>query len=251
MLTWRWIRTGGHWFRCPVVPEPAVAVVGGSLHGSGDPVPVVGRRGRQVGGHPGRLGVRVVVHRSGRGAVHRGVVVPRRRVGRVLAPALGEALVAADRGIGATRGRRARGRGVRRGGDYRVAARRVVLVLRFVLRLVVRAGAPGTGARRGGRWRPETQGRALAVPRGRSTARGPGSAARVGRQVGVVRRGIGAPVTLVMRRQRVLGRCVVATLLRVVRAVVRPARASRRARGVRVPYDPVVSGRLATHVRVT
>ena len=153
MLTWRWIGTRRDGFWRPVVPQSTVAVVGeGRLrdHSSSHASPVVRCRGRQV--RYARLAVCVVV---GRAAV---VVVPRRRVGRVVTPALREALVAADGGVdratGAAPTRCSCGR--RRGGDAGApGSSRVVLVLRL--------GSHATACAGRGSRRPEAQRRAFAL----------------------------------------------------------------------------------------
>lgn len=151
--------------------------------------------------------------------VHR-MVMPRRRVRRVIAPALREALMAGGDGrIGGAGGRATTAGGRRRG----CRADRVV-------GLVIRGRAGGAG-RTGSSGRPEAKGSPglPVVPRGTGTRGG------IGRQI-VVRGGIVTPVGLMMvqgfaaaRRGRVVG------VLGMVRAVT-PAALRARRRRVRVPY---------------
>lgn len=147
------------------------------------------------------------------------MVMPRRRVRRVIAPALGEALMAGRHGriggaggtgAGSTGGRGRRGR----------AGRVVGLVIRG------RAGSAGRSSG-GGRGRPETNAGLPVVPGGT------GGRGGISRQV-VIRGGIITPVCLMMvqrfaRRGRVVG------VLRMVRTVTPAALGPRRGR-VRVPY---------------
>lgn len=144
------------------------------------------------------------------------MVMPRRRVRRVIAPALGEALMAGRHGwIGSAGGTGGGPTGGRRRG--RRAGR--------VVGLVIRGRTGGTGRSNGnGRGRPKKPG--LPVVPGGTGGRG-----GIGRQV-VVRRGIVTPVSLMMvqrfaRRGRVVG------VLGMMRTVTPAALGPRR---VRVPY---------------
>lgn len=113
--------------------------------------------------------------------VHR-MVMPRRRVRRVIAPALGEALMAGrDGGIG--------GAG---GGTTTAGGRRCSRRTGRIVGLVIR-GRAGVAGRTGGGGRPEAKGSpGLPVVPG-----GTGSRGRIGRQV-VIRWGIVTPVGLMM-----------------------------------------------------
>lgn len=182
MLTWRWVRTGGNRFGRAVIPKAAVSVMResafGGYHRGSDPSSVV-RRGRRQIRDPG-LRVRMMMASR----VDR-MVMPSRGVRRVVAPALGEALMTGRNGrIRGTRSRRGRaspGRGAGGGDTGRVIG------------LVVGSGAGGGGGTRCRRgWRPEAERAGFPVVPG-----GSGSGGRVGRQI-VIGRGIVTPVGLVM-----------------------------------------------------
>lgn len=190
MLTWRWIRAGGDRFRRPVISQATVSIVREGAfcrdHGGGDPSPVVSSGRRQVR----YTGLRVRMMMTGR--VDR-VVMPGRGVRRVIAPALGKALMA--RGncwIGGTRGHGRRPRS-RRGAGGRDAGR----VVRLVIGGWASGGGRSSGCRRG---RPEAEGASFPVVPG-----GAGGGGRVGRQI-VISRGIVTPVCLMMV-QRVTRGC--------------------------------------------
>lgn len=140
MLTWCRIWTRRDRFGCTVVSQSAVTVVGesslGGDHRGGDPPPVVGRRWRQVRYTRLRMWMMMMGRRVDR------VVMPRCRVRRVVAPALGEALVAArDRRVG-----RGAGRGTTGGGRGRCGA--ATRVVRFVVGSTGSTGSSGRRARR-------------------------------------------------------------------------------------------------------
>lgn len=218
MLTWRWVGARGNGLGRSIVSQTAVSIVGKGTfrgdHSGGDPTAVV-RRGRRQIGYP-CLRVRMMM--SGR--VHR-MVMPRRRVRRVIAPALGEALMAGGDGrVGGTGGGPTTAGGRRRGSRTG-----------RVVGLVIRGRAGGAG-RAGSGGRPEAKGGPdLPVVPG-----GTGTRGWIGRQI-VIRGGIVPPVGLMMvqgfaaaRRGRVVG------VLGMVRAVT-PAALRARRRRVRVPYD--------------
>lgn len=217
MLTWRWIRTGGNRLGRSVVSQTAVSIVGKgtfrSDHSSSDSTSIVRCGWRQIR-YP-RLRVRMVMP----GRVDR-VVVPRCRIWRVIAPALGKALVAGRHGwIGRTSC--AGGRPTSRRRCRRHTGR--------IVRLVIRGRAGSTGSSSSGCGRPETKG-SPGLP---VVPRGTGGRSRIGRQV-VVRGGIITPVSLMMvqrfaRRGRVMG------VLGMMRTVTPAALRTRRGR-VRVPY---------------
>lgn len=143
------------------------------------------------------------------------MMMPRRRVGRVIAPALREALMAGGDGrIGGAGGR-----------STTAGRRRRCCRAGRVVGLVIRGRTGGAG-RSGSGGRPEAKsGPGLPVVPGRTGSRG-----RIGRQV-VIRGGIVTPVGLMMvqrfaaaRRGRVVG------VLRMVRAITPAALRTRRGR---------------------
>ena len=177
MLTWWWIGTTRNCLSCPVVPDPSVAIMWKGCfcdHSCSHPPPVLCSWRCQV--RNARLGVGMVMaHR-----VHC-MMMPRRCVGGIVAPTLGEALMTRHcgvRGAGYSGGRASGWRGCGSDSSCRVVG------------LVVGGGA---GTRSGCcRW-PKTEGRAaLPVVPG-----GAGSGSRVRCQI-VVGRRISASVRLVM-----------------------------------------------------
>lgn len=176
MLTWRWIRTRSNRFRRSIVSQAAISIVRKgtfrSNHSGSDPTAVIRRGWRQI--RYSRL--RMWMMMSSR--VDR-MVMPRRCVRRVIAPALGEALMAGRHGwIGSTGSRSTSG------WCCSCRASRVV-------RLVIGSGTGGTSWSSGnGRRRPKQPG--LPVVPGGTGGRG-----GIGRQV-VVCWGIVTPVSLMM-----------------------------------------------------
>lgn len=210
MLTWRWVGTRGNGLGRSVGSQTAVSIVGKGTfrgdHGGGDPAAIVRRGWRQIG-YP-RLRVRMMM--SSR--IHR-MVMPRRRVRRVIAPALGEVLMAGGDGwIGGAGGSATTAGGRRRG----CRAGRVV-------GLVIRGRAGGAG-RAGSGGRPEAKGSPglPVVPGGAGTRGG------IGRQI-VIRGGIVTPVGLMMVQGFAAARCGrVVGVLGMVRAVTPAALRARR-----------------------
>lgn len=208
MLTWRWVRTWSNRFGRSIVSQAAISIVRKgtfrSNHSGSDSTAVIRRGWRQI--RYSRL--RVWMMMSSR--VNR-MVMPRRCVRRVIAPALGEALMAGWHGWISSTGRSTSGR---------CCSCRASRVVRFVI-----WSRTGTSWSSGsGRGRPKEPGLPV-VPRGT------GSRGGIGRQI-VVRWGIVTPVSLMMvqrfaRRGRVVG------FLRMMGAVT-PA--ALRSRWVRVPY---------------
>lgn len=213
MLTWRWVGTRSNRFGRSIVSQAAVSIVRKgtfrSDHSGSDPAAVIRRGWRQIR-YP-RLRMRMMMPSR----VDR-MVMPRRRVRRIITPALGEALMAGRHG-------RVGGAGSTGGGS--TGGRRRSRRASRVVRLVIRGRAGGTGRASGsGRGRPKQPG--LPVVPGRTGGRG-----GIGRQV-VIRGGIVTPVSLMMiqrfaRRGRVVG--VLGMMRTVTPAALGP-------RWVRVPY---------------
>lgn len=211
---WRWVGARSNRFgRSVGASQTAVSIVRKgtirSNHSGSDPTTVIRRGWRQIR-YP-RLRMRMMM--SSR--VNR-MVMPRRRVWPVIAPALREALMTGRHGwIGGAGGT---------GGGSTGTRRRSCRAGRIV-GLVIRGRAGGTGRSSGGcRGRPKQPG--LPVVPGGTGGRG-----GIGRQV-VVRGGIVTPVSLMMvqrfaRRGRVVG--VLGMVRTVTPAALRPCR-------VRVPY---------------
>lgn len=144
------------------------------------------------------------------------MMMPRRRIRRVIAPALGEALMAGRHGwIG----------GARSTGSGSTGARRRSCRAGRVVGFVIRGRTGGTGRSSGsGRGRPKKPG--LPVVPGGTGGRG-----RISRQV-VVRGGIITPVSLMMV-QRFACRGRIVGVLGMMRTITPAALGPRR---VRVPY---------------
>lgn len=213
MLTWRWIGTRSNRFGRSIVSQATISIMRKgtfrSNHSGSDPTTIVRRGWRQIRYPRLRMGM-MMSSRVDR------MVMPRRRVRRVITPALREALMAGRHGrIGGAGGTGGRPTGGRRGS--RRAGR--------VVRLVIGGRTGGTGRSSGSsRGRPEKPG--LPVIPGRTGGRG-----GIGRQI-VVRRGIVTPVSLMMvqrfaRRGRVVG--VLGMMRTVTPTALRPCR-------VRVSY---------------
>lgn len=179
MLTWWRVRAGGDRLGSPVIPQAAVSIVRkgafGSDHSGSDPASVV-RRGRRQVWDPWLRVRMMMASRLDR------VVMPGGGVGRVIAPALGEALMAGGYGWVCSPGgcrRGTTGGGAGSGHPGRVVG------------LVVGCGASGGSGSSGG-WRPEAESAGFPVVPGRARSGG-----GVRRQI-VVGRGVVPPVCLVM-----------------------------------------------------
>lgn len=213
MLTWRWIGTWSNGFGRSIVSQATVSIVRKgtfrSDHSGSDSTAIIRRGWRQVW-YP-RLRVRMMMS----SCVDR-MMMPRCRVRRVIAPALGEALMAGRHGwIG----------GAGSTGSGSTGARRRSCRASRIVGFVIRGRTGGTGRSSGsGRGWPKKPGLPV-VPRGT------GGRGRISRQI-VVRGGIVTPVSLMMvqrfaRRRRIVG--VLGMMRTVTPATLRPRR-------VRVPY---------------
>jgi len=213
MLTWRWVGARSNRFRRSIVSQAAVSIVRKgtfrSDHSGSDPTTVIRCGWRQIRYPRLRMGMMMSCR------VDR-MMMPRRRVWRIITPALREALMA---------GRHSRIGGAGGTGGRSTGSRRRSCRAYRIVGLVIRGRTSGTGRSSGsGRGRPKKPG-LPAVPGGT------GGRGGIGRQV-VIRGGIVTPVSLMMiqrfaRRGRVVG--VLGMMWTVTPAALGPRR-------MRVPY---------------